>query len=111
MSRNEIASMLRLMLMQGRISSKVATGLNYGAVNKAIAEGRLFQTSFASIVCSDAETRDVFEDFVRKGRIMDVTAVKVQMGLLTQYAITKAAADGRFLRFPDFGNSCVLYID
>lgn len=110
MNRSEIASFLRYLIEDGRLKSKKGTGLSYPAINKAIAEGRLFQTSFASVVCTDGTARDKFEDLVGQGRIIDGTGMKVR-GYLTLYAQTKAAADGKVLRFPDLGNASVLYID
>lgn len=111
MNRNEIAFLLRQMIMAGKLKGKAATGLSYSVINKAIAKRELFPTSFSSIVCTDEATRDKFEGLVQQKRIMDGAAVKIQKKLLTLYAINMACANGEMLRFPDLGNSAVLYID
>ena len=111
MNRNEIAMMLRQWILAGKLKSKASLDISYGAINKAIADGKLFPTSFASIVCGDEFTRDKFENLVQQRRIMDGTTVKVYKKLNTLYSINMACANGDMLRFPDLGNSSVLYID
>lgn len=111
MTRNEIASLLRQWMLAGKIKSKASMDMSYGSINKAIAEGSLFPTTFASIVCKDEAIRDKFESLVQQRRIMDGTTVKVYKGLKTLYSINMACANGEMLRFPDLGNSSVLYID
>jgi hypothetical protein len=111
MSRNEIAFLLRQLIAAGRVSSKAGLGKDYTAINRMVARGELFQTSYRSVVCRDAEARDRFEQLVRQGRVLDGTAVRVQKGYLTLYAVNMACASGEMLRFPDLGHGSVLYID
>lgn len=111
MNRNEIAFLLRQWMTAGKLKSKASLDMSYGAINKAIAEKTLFPTSFASIVCTDESVRDKFEGLVQQKRIMDGTSVKINKKLLTLYAINMACANGEMLRFPDLGNSSVIYID
>lgn len=111
MNRNEIALLLREFIASGKIKSKANTGLPYSTINRKIAKGEYYQTSFASIICTDEAVRDKFELLIFQQRIMDGTTVKVHRGYNTLYAITKACADGEMLRFPDLGNSSILYID
>lgn len=103
--------MLRQWIQEGVLKSKAGIGMSYAAINKAISKGELYQTSFASIVCTNEQTRDKFEALVQQRRIMDGTTIKVFTNLNTLYAINIACANGKMLRFPDLGNSSVLYID
>lgn len=111
MNRNEIAFLLRQFIAEGKMVSKASMGIPYSAINKMIAEEKLFPSSYSSIVFTNEAARDRFEGLVAQKRILDGVAMRVSKKLLTLYSINIACANGDMLRFPDLGNSAVLYID
>lgn len=110
-SRDEIAFDLRKMIADGRLVSKIGTGLSYPEINRRIARGEFLVTSCESVLATSRESRVIFEQWVQEHRVMDTNMVRVHKDLPTLYAINKECADGKMLRFPDFGKMCPLFID
>lgn len=110
-SRDEIALDLRKMIAEGSLVSKVGTGLPYPEINRRIAKGEYLVTSCESVLATSREVREIFEGWIDEHRVMDTNMVRVHKDLPTLYAINKECADGRMLRFPDFGKMCPLFID
>lgn len=110
-SREEIASILRNMIADGSLVSKVGTGLPYPEICRRIAKGEYLVTSCESVLATDRASRDLFEEWISEHRVMDSNMVRVHKDLPTLYAINKECADGKMLRFPDFGKMCPLFID
>ena len=111
LSKEEIAEKLRNAIADGVLVSRKSLGVPYPEVNRMIAKGELFVTSCESVLARTEWARDEFEKWVSERRVMDTNMVRVHKGLLTLYAINKECADGKMLRFPDFGRMCPLFID
>lgn len=111
MYKEEIAVRLRNRIADGELVSRKGTGMDYAEINRRIARGELLVTSCESVLARTEEARDEFEGWVSERRVMDTNMVRVHKGLLTLYAINKECADGKMLRFPDFGRMCPLFID
>lgn len=111
LSRDEILAALRQMIADGELVSKANCGFSYPEINRKIAKGEFFVTSCASVLATTMIAKDEFEDWIQDHRVMDANMVRVHKNLLTLYAINKECAEGRMVRFSDFGKMCPLFID
>lgn len=111
LSRDEIVTALRQMIADGELISKTSSGLSYPEINRRIAKGEFLVTSCESVLATTPIAKSEFEEWIRDHRVMDAHMVRLHKNLLTLYAINKECADGKMLRFPDFGRMCPLFID
>lgn len=110
LSRVEIAEMLRHWIETGDVACKRDLPFGYGKINRAIGKNELFQSSFEELVFRNERYRDMLEAWKSDGRVMDLAMVKASTRYTTAYAVNVACANGKMLRFPDFGKSKILYI-
>lgn len=80
-------------------------------VAKRVRCGELFPTSYAGVMFTSKEARDVFETYVDNNRVLDKNKVAVRKGIYTEYALNHACESGDLIKIDAFSNTLSLYVD
>lgn len=110
MNAQTILKQLQKWAEQGVLVSKSSLGMSYYEVNKGIATGVYFATSLRGILFTAGSERDLFEEWVKRGYIMDIQICKAHTPYLTLYGIYKACVKGELTCFSSLGKSYNIYI-
>lgn len=107
---DDVVNQLNGWINYGYIVTRTSQGDRTQVAN-AIKNGYLYPTSFASVVATDKGVRDMFEAYVDKGRIMDLSRLSVRKGFHTQHSIEKAVRNGEIESVDSFCPIITLYVD
>jgi hypothetical protein len=111
MERFEIVKQLREYIQQGRLLSKAQNGAYYHGFDRMINRKELFATRLRSIVATDIDASDWFNELIKSDRIMDSSVVKsIHRDITSDHLINKACMRGEMIKFDEFGKGCILYI-
>lgn len=107
--KEELLSLIKSWIGNGLLVLRTEQG-DRSDVARAIKKGRLFPTSFASIMATDESVRDEFEHCIDANRIMDSNRLASRMGLTTIFARNRAVQEGKITKIDDFGTNVALYV-
>lgn len=112
MDKQEIVSKLRELIKDGKLLSKAQNGGYYHGFDRKARKRELFRTRYRSLMVTDLETREWFNNLIKTDRIMESQVVScVHLDLADDYSIQKACMRGEMIKFDDFGKGCILYIE
>lgn len=110
-SARDIEQMLRMWVLQKRITSKTLMGRNYAEINRKYTEGEILVTSFENIDVADKNAQTVLEKLHEDRRVMSKRDVMLKKGYTTLYQIESAVKKGELIKFDLLGRSAILYIE
>lgn len=111
MSREYVVSLLRGWIRSGAMVNKNTLGMTFHEMDRSIVRRELFPTGLRCVICTDKSVADALDELVRERRVMTMAMCKMYKGLLTQYSVNLAAADGVVARVGDLGKGAVLFVD
>jgi hypothetical protein len=112
MTKFEIVEKLREYIQSGELISKSRNGADYHGFDKAVHNKELFRTLYANILASSLEVSNWFNDLIKNDRVMKSEAVGCKHRELTSdYLISKVCMRGEIIKFDDFGQGCIVYIE
>lgn len=111
MSREYVVALLRGWIRRGALVNKKELGIPFAEMERRIARMELFPTGLRGVICTDKDVASDLDELVKERRVMTMSMCKRYKGLLTQYSVNMAAADGKVTRVADLGKGAVLFVD
>ena len=112
MTKFEIVEKLREYIQSGELISKSRNGADYHGFDKAAHKKEIFYTLYESVMARSLEVSNWLNDLIKNDRVMKSAAAKCKhRELSSDHLLSKACMRGEIIKFDDFGQGCIVYIE